>query len=59
MPDGLDVEITQSPKTYWEAAGIWDIYVEITLDEKVIASGSFDVETGEMGRNLYIYSPNQ
>ena len=31
----------------------------ITLGEKVIASGSFDVETGEMGRNLYIYSPNQ
>lgn len=59
VPDGLDVEITQSPKTYWEAAGIWDIYVEITLGEKVIASGSFDVETGEMGRNLYIYSPNQ
>lgn len=59
VPDGLDVKITQSPKTYWEPAGIWDIYVEITLGEKVIASGSFDVETGEMGRNLYIYSPNQ
>lgn len=59
VPDDLNVDIKQYPKTYWEAAGLWDIYVEITLNGKVIASGSFDVETGEMGRNLYIYSPNQ
>ena len=59
VPDNLNVDIKQHPKTYWEAAGLWDIYVEITLNGKVIASGSFDVETGEMGRNLYIYSPNQ
>lgn len=59
VPDNLNVDIKQYPKTYWEAAGLWDIYVEITLNGKVIASGSFDVETGEMGRNLYIYSPNQ
>lgn len=58
-PDDLNVEIKQYPKTYWKAAGLWDIYVEVLLDGKVIASGSFDVETGEMGRNLYIYSPNQ
>lgn len=56
VPDNLNVDIKQYPKTYWEAAGLWDIYVEITLNGKVIASGSFDVETGEMGRNLYIYS---
>lgn len=55
-PDDLNVEIKQYPKTYWKAAGLWDIYVEVLLDGKVIASGSFDVETGEMGRNLYIYS---
>lgn len=59
VPDNLNVDIKQYPKTYWEAAGLWDIYVEITLNGKVIASGSFDVETGEMGQNLYIYSPNQ
>lgn len=59
VPDDLNVEIKQYPKTYWKAAGLWDIYVEVLLDGKVIASGSFDVETGEMGRNLYIYSPNQ
>lgn len=59
VPDDLNVDIKQYPKTYWEAAGLWDIYVEITLNGKVIASGSFDAETGEMGRNLYIYSPNQ
>lgn len=59
VPDDLNVDIKQYPKTYWEAAGLWDIYVEIALNGKVIASGSFDVETGEMGRNLYIYSPNQ
>lgn len=59
VPDNLNVDIKQYPKTYWKAAGLWDIYVEITLNGKVIASGSFDVETGEMGRNLYIYSPNQ
>lgn len=59
VPDNLNVDIKQYPKTYWEAAGLWDIYVEITLNGKVIASGSFDVEAGEMGRNLYIYSPNQ
>ena len=57
VPDDLNVEIKQYPKTYWKAAGLWDIYVEVLLDEKVIASGSFDVETGEMGRNIYIYSP--
>lgn len=56
VPDDLNVEIKQYPKTYWKAAGLWDIYVEVLLDGKVIASGSFDVETGEMGRNLYIYS---
>lgn len=56
VPDNLNVDIKQYPKTYWEAAGLWDIYVEVLLDGKVIASGSFDVETGEMGRNLYIYS---
>lgn len=56
VPDDLNVEIKQYPKTYWKAAGLWDIYVEVFLDGKVIASGSFDVETGEMGRNLYIYS---
>ena len=56
VPDDLDVEIKQYPKTYWKAAGLWDIYVEVLLDGKVIASGSFDVETGEMGRNLCIYS---
>ncbi|MFR4769905.1 MAG: S8 family serine peptidase [Faecalibacterium prausnitzii] len=59
VPENLDVQIKQYPKTYWKAAGLWDIYVEVLLDGKVIASGSFDVETGEMGRNLYIYSPNQ
>lgn len=59
VPNNLNVDIKQYPKTYWKAAGLWDIYVEITLNGKVIASGSFDVETGEMGRNLYIYSPNQ
>lgn len=57
VPENLDVQIKQYPKTYWEAAGLWDIYVEVLLDGKVIASGSFDVETGEMGRNIYIYSP--
>ena len=57
VPDDLNVEIKQYPKTYWKAAGLWDIYVEVLLDGKVIASGSFDVETGEMGRNIYIYSP--
>lgn len=56
VPDDLNVEIKQYPKTYWKAAGLWDIYVEVLLDGKVMASGSFDVETGEMGRNLYIYS---
>lgn len=56
VPENLDVQIKQYPKTYWKAAGLWDIYVEVLLDGKVIASGSFDVETGEMGRNLYIYS---
>lgn len=59
VPDDLKVDIKQYPKTYWEAAGLWDIYVEVLLDGKVIASGSFDVETGEMGRNLYVYSSNQ
>ena len=44
VPDGLDVKITQSPKRYWEPAGIWDIYVEITLGEKVIASGNIGVQ---------------
>lgn len=57
VSDDLNVEIKQYPKTYWKAAGLWDIYVEVLLDGKVIASGSFDVETGEMGRNIYIYSP--
>lgn len=57
VPDDLNVEIRQSPKAYWEAAGLWDIYVEITHDGKLVASGSFDVETGEMGRNIYIYTP--
>ena len=53
----FNVEIRQSPKAYWEAAGLWDIYVEITHNGKLVASGSFDVETGEMGRNIYIYTP--
>ena len=53
----LNVEIRQSPKAYWESAGLWDIYVEITHNGKLVASGSFDVETGEMGRNIYIYTP--
>ena len=58
MPaDDLNVEIRQSPKAYWESAGLWDIYVEITHNGKLVASGSFDVETGEMGRNIYIYTP--
>ena len=56
VPEDLDVQIKQYPKTYWEAAGLWDIYVEVCFGGKVIAAGSFDVETGEMGRNLYIYS---
>ena len=50
VPDDLNVEIRQSPKAYWESAGLWDIYVEITHNGKLVASGSFDVETGEMGR---------
>ena len=57
VPDDLNVEIRQSPKAYWEAAGLWDIYVEITHNGKLVASGSFDVETGEMGRNIYTYTP--
>ena len=57
VPDDLNVEIRQSPKAYWESAGLWDIYVEITHNVKLVASGSFDVETGEMGRNIYIYTP--
>lgn len=57
VPDDLNVEIRQSPKAYWEAAGLWDIYVEITHNGKLVASGSFDIETGEMGRNIYIYTP--
>lgn len=57
VPDDLNVEIRQSPKAYWEASGLWDIYVEITHNGKLVASGSFDVETGEMGRNIYIYTP--
>lgn len=52
-----NTEIRQSPKAYWESAGLWDIYVEITHNGKLVASGSFDVETGEMGRNIYIYTP--
>ena len=59
VPENLDVQIKQYPKTYWDAAGLWDIYVEVNFGGKVIAAGSFDMETGEMGRNLYIYSPNQ
>ena len=57
VPDDLNVEIRQSPKADWESAGLWDIYVEITHNGKLVASGSFDVETGEMGRNIYIYTP--
>ena len=40
VPDDLNVEIRQSPKAYWEAAGLWDIYVEITHNGKLVASGS-------------------
>ena len=29
----------------------------MALNESEMASGSFDVETGEMGRNIYIYTP--
>lgn len=57
VPEDLDVSIKQYPKTYWESAGLWDIYVEITHNGKMVASGSFDIETGEMGRNIYIYTP--
>ena len=32
-------------------------FIEITHNGKLVASGSFDVETGEMGRNIYIYTP--
>ena len=57
VPEDLAVTFRQSPKTYWEAAGLWDIYVEIFHDGKLVASGSFDLETGELGRNVYIYAP--
>ena len=32
VPDDLNVEIKQYPKTYWKAAGLWDIYVEVLPD---------------------------
>ena len=32
-------------------------WIRITHNGKLVASGSFDVETGEMGRNIYIYTP--
>lgn len=59
VPDGLDVKITQSPKTYWEPAGIWDIYVEITLGEKSYSIGKLRCRNRRDGEEFVHISPNQ
>lgn len=56
VPEDLKVRYTQGERSYWEAGGCWEIYVEIDADMKVVAASSVDAETGNLTQNILTYN---
>lgn len=56
VPEDLEVRYTQGERSYWEAGGCWEIYVEIDADMKVVAASSVDAETGNLTQNILTYN---
>lgn len=56
VPEDLEVRYTQGERSYWEAGGCWEIYVEIDADMKVVAASSVDAETGNLTQNILMYN---
>lgn len=56
VPEDLEVRYTQDERSYWEAGGCWEIYVEIDADMKVVAASSVDAETGNLTQNILTYN---
>lgn len=56
VPEDLEVRYTQGERSYWEAGGCWEIYVEIDADMKVVAASSVDAATGDLTQNILTYN---
>lgn len=56
IPDTLDVEVTQSEKTYWDAGGCWLIHVEFRRNGKSVASADVNAETGDLIKEIFVYA---
>lgn len=58
VPEDADVAILYSEEYYWDAGGITVVDVGIEgagKDEGHFASAAFDVSTGEMANNIYMW----
>lgn len=58
VPKGLDVQIMQGEPTYWDAGGTYYTSVSIYYNGEFIAGASVDSLTGELIKNIYMYSGN-
>lgn len=56
IPEGLEVETTQSEMSYWDAGQCWVVTVTFTSNGNIVASATVNAETGEMLRDILMYN---
>lgn len=57
VPENLAVEIEQSNASYWDAGERWLIQVWVYYQGKIVAHAHVDATTGELMRNIFMYTP--
>ena len=58
IPDNVPVTgYSAGEPTYWEAAGLWTMQVELYSNGQLLGSASVDPNTMELMRNIMVYEP--
>ena len=56
VPANARVTVQQGEPSYWSAGECWLIQVSVYEGEEFVAGASFDPQTMEMVRNIFLYS---
>ena len=56
VPEDLETDIEQDEAYYWDAGQCWLVYISVYHDGDIIAAASVDADTGELVKDMWIYS---
>lgn len=56
VPEELEVDVIQSEISYWDTGQIYTTYISVEEDGTLVASATVDALTGELARNIMMYT---